>query len=154
MVDVAQRLQRLEDIEAIRNLIASYGPLADTGAGASLAQLWVEDGEYDIGGFGQVKGHAALAAMMDSPVHKGLMEQGCAHILSTHRIELSGDAAIAIGYSTVLRRIGETYEPWRVSANRWWLVRTPAGWRITRRENSPLDGSPEVRSLLEMPDVT
>ncbi|WP_416832519.1 MAG: nuclear transport factor 2 family protein [Erythrobacter sp.] len=153
MDDTDARLRALEDRAQIANLIAAYGPLADTGAGEALARLWVEDGEYDIGGFGMIKGHAALAAMMDSPVHRGLMEQGCAHILSPHRIELSGDSAVAVGYSTVMRRTGEIYEAWRVSANRWWLVRTAAGWRVKRRENTPLNGSAETRSLLEIPDV-
>ncbi|MEO9461431.1 MAG: nuclear transport factor 2 family protein [Marinomonas sp.] len=151
MDDAANRLQALEDRAAIADLIASYGPLADTGDGAALARLWVEDGIYDIGGFGFIQGHEALAAMMDSPVHRGLMEQGCAHMLSPHHITLSGDTAIAVGYSTVFRKAGETYEAWRVSANRWTLVRTDAGWRVKLRENTPLDGTPEARSILEHP---
>lgn len=153
MAEIDRRLRELEDRAAIANLIAAYGPLADTGNGAELAQLWVEAGEYEIGGFGLVKGHEALAAMMDSEIHRGLMEQGCAHMLSPHRIELSGDKAVAVGYSVVMRMIGETYEPWRVSSNRWWLVRTKAGWRVKRRENTPLDGTVAARSILEMPDV-
>lgn len=153
MVDAEARLRTLEDRAKIANLIAAYGPLADTGNGEALAKLWVEDGEYDIGGFGLVKGHEALAAMMESEVHRDLMKQGCAHMLSPHRIELSGDTAIAVGYSVVLRKTGDAYEAWRVSANRWRLVRTQSGWRVSRRENSPLDGSAEIRSILEIPDV-
>ena len=153
MDDTAMRLQALEDRAEIANLIAAYGPLADTGDGEALAQLWVEDGVYDIGGFGLVQGHAALAAMMESEVHRGLMEQGCAHMLSPHRIELSGDSAVAVGYSTVMRKVGEVYEAWRVSANRWFLVRTEAGWRVKLRENTPLDGTHEARSILEILNV-
>ena len=154
MADTDQRLRALEDRAAIANLIAAYGPLADTGNGAALARLWVEDGEYDIGGFGRVKGHAGLAAMLDNDVHRGLMDQGCAHVLSPHRIDLQGDTAMAVGYSIVMRKSGDAYEPWRVSSNRWWLVRTPSGWRVRRRENTPLDGTQDARNLLEMPDVT
>lgn len=153
MVETDKRLQELEDRAEIANLIAAYGPLADTGDGDALAALWVEDGEYDIGGFGSVKGHASLAAMMDSEVHRGLMEQGCAHILSQHRIELDADHAVAVGYSVVMRRESEVFEPWRVSSNRWWLVRTADGWRVKRRENTPLDGSGAARRILEMPDA-
>lgn len=154
MTEATARLQAIEDRAEIANLIAAYGPYADTGNGEALAKLWLEDGEYDIGGFGLVKGHEALAAMMDGEVHRGLMEQGCAHMLSPHRIELAGDNAIAVGYSVVMRKTGETYEPWRVSANRWFLTRTSAGWRVRRRENTPLDGTAQARDLLEMPDVT
>jgi SnoaL-like domain len=153
MDDTAKRLGALEDRAAIADLIASYGPLADTGNGEALAQLWVEDGEYEIGGFGSVKGRAALAEMLESETHRDLMERGCAHVLSPHTITLSGDQATAIGYSIVMRKAGETYELWRVSANRWFLVRTADGWRVKRRENTTLDGSLDARQLLEMPNV-
>lgn len=153
MGECLKRLEVLEDRAEIADLIASYGPLADTGDGEALAQLWVEEGEYEIGGFGSIKGHADLAAMLESETHRDLMERGCAHVLSPHTITLSGDQATAIGYSIVMRKAGETYEPWRVSANRWFLVRTSDGWRVKRRENTTLDGSIDARSLLEMPNV-
>ena len=150
MDDAETRLKALEDRAEIADLIASYGPLADTGKGEALAQLWIEDGEYEIGGFGSVKGHDELAAMLKSETHQGLMARGCAHVLSPHTITLSGDEATAIGYSVVMRKAGDTYEPWRVSANRWHLVRTADGWRVKRRENTTLDGTQDARSLLEM----
>jgi hypothetical protein len=37
---------------------------------------------------------------------------------------------------------------WRVAANRWELLRTPAGWRVTARTNRLLDGTEEARDLL------
>ena len=48
---IEERLQRLEDIEAIRNLISRYSPLTDSGQAEAVARIWTEDGEYDIGGF-------------------------------------------------------------------------------------------------------
>jgi len=154
MLSIEERLQALEDRAAIGDLIASYGPLADAGKGEELAQLWTQDGVYDIGGFGRVEGRKALGKLLDNDVHRALMEQGCAHVLSPHRIELAGDKATAIGYSVVMRRVGDAYEPWRVSANRWHLVRSNEGWRVSLRENTTLDGTVDARKLLEMPDVT
>ena len=52
------RLQALEDAEAIRTLIARYGPLADQGDAEGVAQLWSEDGSYAIAGFGEARGLA------------------------------------------------------------------------------------------------
>lgn len=71
--DTNSRIGRLEDIEAIRNLIASYGPLADSGDAAGVAALWTEDGEYDVGGYGIAKGRMAIAALIDgsTAVDKG-----------------------------------------------------------------------------------
>jgi uncharacterized protein (TIGR02246 family) len=146
---LAARLQALEDREAIRDLIASYGPLADTGAADALSHLWTEDGRYAVGGMTEAKGRAAIAALIDGAVHRGLMADGCAHALGPVTIDLDGDTATARGYSVVLRADGTGgWTAHRVSANRWHLARTPDGWRVTARENALLDGTDAARALL------
>lgn len=146
---VEARLQALEDREAIRDLIARYGPLADTGAADALADLWTEDGRYAVGGMTEAKGRAAIAALIDGAVHRGLMADGCAHALGPVSIDLNGDQATARGYSVVFRHSGDhRFEAYRVSANRWHLARTPDGWRVTSRENALLDGAEAARALL------
>jgi len=143
LVDLQDRIMRLEDAETIRNLIASYGPLADQGDADGVAALWSETGEYDVGGFGMAKGREEIAALITGDTHKALMEQGCAHILSPHHVYLENDQAVATGYSTVFRKTGDAYEPWRVSANRWELSRQSDGnWLVDLRVNRPVDGSP------------
>ena len=135
----ARRLGRLEDAEAIRNLIAAYGPLADAGQADAVAMLWTEDGEYDVGGYGVAKGRAAIAGLIASDTHRALMATGCAHILSPHHIVLDGDRARATGYSAVLRRSGDGYEIWRASTNIWELERqNDGGWLAVRRVNPPI----------------
>lgn len=150
MADIEARLQRLEDKAAIAELIASYGPLADRGMADELARLWVDNGEYTVAGFGTARGHAEIAALIEGETHQQLMAQGCAHVLSPHTIALGGGEAEASGYSVVFRRSGDAFEAWRVSANRWKLVRTEKGWRVLLRENAPLDGSEAARALLEV----
>lgn len=140
MVDGESRIRRLEDIEAIRNLIASYGPLADSGDAEGVAALWSENGSYDVGGFGISTGRQAIAALIAGDTHKALMAKGCAHVLSPHHVRLDGSKAVANGYSTVFRKKGEAYEAWRVSANRWELARQPDGsWLVDLRINRPVD---------------
>lgn len=146
---LAARLQTLEDREAIRDLIASYGPLADTGAADAFSQLWTEDGRYAVGGMTEAKGRAAIAALIDGAVHRGLMADGCAHALGPVTIDLDGDTASARGHSVVFRADGTGgWAAHRVSANRWHLARTPDGWRVTARENALLDGAEAARALL------
>src|SRR3546814_4300928 len=59
--EVALQRDHLE----VRQLIASYGPLVDTSdrleRSRMLAELWVEDGVYDIGGGGERKGQEEIA---------------------------------------------------------------------------------------------
>lgn len=149
-MDTLARLQALEDREAIRNLIASYGPLADSGDAAGVAALWTEDGIYAVGGFGESRGRDAIAALIAGETHQRLMADGCAHLLGPVAITLDGDHATATGHSVVLRHTGSGFEVYRVSANRWALLRTSDGWRVARRDNAMLDGSAAARALLSL----
>jgi uncharacterized protein (TIGR02246 family) len=149
-MDTLARLQALEDREAIRNLIASYGPLADSGDAAGVAALWTEDGIYAVGGFGESRGRDAIAALIAGETHQRLMADGCTHLLGPVAITLDGDHATATGHSVVLRHIGSGFEVYRVSANRWALLRTSDGWRVARRDNAMLDGSAAARALLSL----
>lgn len=149
--DTADRLRALEDRAAIQALIVSYGPLADTGDAAGVAALWTADGVYAVGGMAEARGRDAIAALIDGPVHRALMAGGCAHALGPVAIDLGGDVAVARGYSVVFRCRNGAFEAWRVSANRWELVRTADGWRVKRRDNAPLDGAYAARALFIPP---
>ena len=145
---LARRVQALEDREAIRALIASYGPLADSGDAAGVAALWTPDGVYAVGGMGEASGRDAIAALIEGPLHQGLMADGCAHVLGPVAIQLETDRATATGHSVVFRRAGDGFEAWRASANRWALVRTETGWLVERRDNRVLDGAEAARCLI------
>lgn len=148
------RLAELEDREAIRNLVASYGPLADSGDAEGVAALWAEDGVYAVGGFGENAGREAIAALIRAPFHQQLMQDGCAHALGPVHIQLDGARALAIGYSVVFRRAGKGFEAWRVSANRWELEKRNCRWQVRRRRNALLDGVAAARLLLRVADDT
>jgi uncharacterized protein (TIGR02246 family) len=150
---LGHRLQALEDREAIRDLIARYGPLADSGDAQGLAALWCEDGEYEVVGFATAKGHAQIAALIDGEFHRALMADGCAHVLGPVTVNISGDSATAIGHSVVFRCVQDAFEAFRVAANRWTLVRTKQGWRVSHRANALLDGTEAARILLAPPMV-
>jgi hypothetical protein len=132
------RLRVLEDREAIRDLIASYGPLA-------------EDGIYEVVGFAQAQGHAAIAALIEGDTHRALMADGCAHLLGPVTVEIANNTASARGHSVVFRHGPEGFAPYRVAANRWTLRRSADGWRVVHRRNALLDGSEAARILL-IPD--
>ena len=151
MADLAARLARLEDREAIRELIAQYGPAADAGDSAAVAGLWAEDGAYHIAGFGAAQGHVAIAGLIEGASHQALLADGCAHVLGPVAITLDGERAVARGHSLVLRWTGAEFAVHRVAANRWELVRTAAGWRVTLRENALLQGDAAARALLSPP---
>ena len=142
------RLAELEDREAIRNLVARYGPLADAGEAAAVASLWAEDGVYDVGGFGASAGRVAIAALIAGPVHRQLMRDGCAHLLGPVHVHIDGARAVAVGHSCVFRHTGKAFEAYRVAANRWELLKRDGQWQVARRSNRLLDGDAAARALL------
>lgn len=143
------RMKHLEDRLEIYDLVASYGPAVDAGSASTTAALWVEDGVYDVD-TGSYEGRDGIAAMVDSRLHQALLARGCAHVTSPPRIELDGDAAVAVSHSQlVLRREdGSGFDVLRATAHRWELVRTSDGWRVHRRTSRLLDGSETARALL------
>ena len=148
IAELAARLRRLEDLEAIRALIAAYGPLADSGCAEELAALWHEDGSYRVAGLPAALGRIAIADLIESDEHRGLMTNGCAHLLGPVTINLDGDRAVARGHSVVLRHVNGGFDIYRVSANRWELARGADGWQVASRRNALLDGNAAARALL------
>lgn len=140
--EVMARLQRVEDELAIQRLVLSYGPSADAGLAARAAGDWAEDSTYDWDAGGQPhRGSAGVEAMLSSDAHQGLISRGAAHFTGPPLVKLEGDRASALTYSLVMRRQGEEFVLWRVSAVRWELSRSGEGWKIQRRTNRLLDAS-------------
>ena len=142
------RLRRAEDLLAIYQLIASYGPAVDSGDAAATGALWADDGTYDWGGGPPEKGPEGLAAMVEGAMHQGIIAGGAGHVLSLPKIEIRGEEATAINYSRLYRRDGEGFVVYRLAANRWELVRTKAGWKVKSRVNRLLKGEEEARAIL------
>lgn len=143
-----KRVGELEDRLAIYQLMFSYGPAADSGSAQAAANLWIDDGVYDVGDMARMTSHAELEKMYHGQGHQSLIKNGAAHVTVSPRVTIDGDTAVATCYSLVFAHDANDYKIWRLSSNRWELVRTPQGWRIARRINRLLDGSEEARELL------
>lgn len=144
---IEERLQRLEDVQAITQLIASYGPLVDAGEAGRVADLWTEDGVYDVDEL-FMGTRAEIDAMVRSDAHQGLIGNGCSHFLGPAHVTVDGDRAVAVCESVLLVRHHGKVFPARIGANHFELVRTSDGWRTSRRTTRGLDGSADARALL------
>jgi uncharacterized protein (TIGR02246 family) len=142
-----ERVQALEDELAITRLVASYGPLVDAGASEAVADLWTEDGTYDVEGW-HMTNRGEIRAMVESDGHQGLIEGGCSHFLGPAHVVVDGDRAVAVCESILVRHREGGYSVRRAGANRFTLHRRPDGWRIQARTTRALDGSAEARALL------
>ncbi|HKD65241.1 MAG TPA: nuclear transport factor 2 family protein [Candidatus Binataceae bacterium] len=143
-----KRVGELEDRLAIYQLMFTYGPAADSGSSQAAAHLWTADGVYDVGDTGKLTGHAELQAMYEGQSHQALIHKGASHLTASPHVVVNGDTAVATCYSLVFAHEDGGYKIWRLSSNRWELVRESGRWRIKRRTNQLLNGSEKARTLL------
>ena len=144
-----RRVRELEDQMAIYQLITRYGPAVDSCSEQQTGALWTDDGIYDSGAGAQpFVGRAAIGDLVNHNPHQLYVTQGCAHVISLPHVTVDGDSAVATCYSRVYLREGDHYRIERLSANRWELERTGAGWRVKLRTNRPIQGSDDHRQLL------
>jgi hypothetical protein len=141
------RVQLLEDELAIVRLVASYGPLVDAGEADAVAELWSEDGTYDVEGW-EMTSRDDVRAMVRSDGHQHLIEGGCAHFLGPAHVTIDGDDAVAVCESILVRHREGAFSLRRAGANHFRLRLEADGWRITHRTTRALDGSTEARGLL------
>ncbi len=156
------RLRAVEDRLEIYNLIASHPPTADTAGRDHIAASWVEDGVFDRGeDLSSPRGRDVIADHVLSPAHQAAIAGGLAHFTSLPHVAIDGDSAIVTSYLQILvpqtqgnavdvpnHGSSKGFRVHRMTANRWELVRTAAGWKIKRRMLRQLDGSEPARRIL------
>lgn len=149
LAELRARLRALEDRSAIMQLVAEYGPAVDSGDAAAAASLWTDDGRYETDPEPLI-GARAIAGMVEGPLHQAIIGGGAGHFLGPVAVTVTGDTAVALGYSLLVRHSAAdgAFSVFRCSANRWELVRTGDGWKVVSRRNALLDGRPSARDLL------
>lgn len=132
---LASRVQRLEDIEEIHNVLLDYGRVLDARDFAGYSRLFAKDGEW-VGGFGTVQGPAAIQAFMEKQI-PGPNRGNTFHILSNFKIDVKGDTATAWSRWTFVTP-GADKKPAISQAGRYddTFVRENGHWKFKRRTAS------------------
>jgi ketosteroid isomerase-like protein len=148
--DLSRRLQGLEDHIAITQVVARYGPAVDSGSADAAADLWTDDGAFEVPPIATWTGHDEIAGMLNGDGHQGLIRNGCAHVLTVPHVIVDGDDAKGWSYALNIRWDAGADRFWvaRVSANAWTWRRTDDGWKVVHRTNHSLDGSEQPRVML------
>jgi uncharacterized protein (TIGR02246 family) len=143
---LARRVERLEDELAIHRLIVSYGLAVDAGDPDRGAAVFTEDGVYDVD-VGRMAGRDAVRTMVRGPRHQEMVGH-CAHQIGPAVVVFDGDGrASATGYSRVYLATRAGTHIYRVSMNRWELVKENGAWLIARRTTRAL-GRPDTLEAL------
>lgn len=153
--DTLTRLDAAQDELAVLRILAAYSPRVDSGDAEGVAELWTEDGVYDVD-TGVLEGHQGLTEMVRGDAHQGLIAHGCGHVPSLPLVLIDGDRAVATGYTQLVVRSSKPgrYTVLRVTASRWELERRGSadapdrGWRVVLRTARAVTDDGEGRALL------
>jgi hypothetical protein len=143
--NLESRVRALEDELAIHRVIVRYGLCVDTGDAPRTSEVFAADGVYDTDVL-VMRGRAEIEAMIRGDRHQGMVGR-CAHQIGPAMVEVSGDTALAAGYSRVYLAGERGIGIYRVSVNRWELERSEGSWRIRNRVTRLL-GHDEARAVL------
>ena len=142
-----RRLTVVEDELAIHRLIVRYGLAVDVGDADEAANVFTEDCVYDVD-VGRMAGRDAVRKMVRGERHRSMVGQ-CAHQIGPALVELRGPGrAVATGYSRVYLQTRAGTHIYRVSFNRWELVKRHGHWLIERRTTRLL-GHDEAKSVFQ-----
>ena len=131
MTSIEQRIQRLEDIEAIRQLKHRYCAFCDDNYNKDgIAGLFAEDAVWNGGAFGLAEGRAAIKELFEKAP---AAIRFAVHSVSNGIIDVTGDTATGewlLWQPMVMRQDDQAL--WLSAAYKDEYVRTPAGWLIKR----------------------
>ena len=143
LAELERRINLVEDQIAIYQLLATYGPAADSGSDDVVRELFDVDGSYDSG-LDVYEGADRVADMIATlPLHRQVMAEGSSHVVTMPVVRIEGDHAYAVCHGQLQRygREADEFRIWRSSGVLLEFVRTPKGWRLAKRINRLLDGS-------------
>jgi len=140
---LAARIQRLEDIEAIRRLFQDYRRSLDSKDFRTYADLFAQDGEFIAGPDGTIraKGREAIFALVDGMRGSLLTDEtgDDLHAAVNDVIELDGDRATATStWIYLVRADGDVPEVSKIGRYIDVLTREDGSWKFLRRE-APAD---------------
>ena len=123
----------LEAKDAIRELMATYAQALDACRFADVAACFAPDGEWTTD-YGAARGPAEIEAFIRGIVPvKGEGPQR-KHYITNIIVAVDGDTASAVSDYLVVREAGPGLIPVMGGTYRDKFVKTPAGWRFSRKE--------------------
>jgi len=140
---IERRLASLEDIEAIKGVIARYTDGADKrNDPAIMGPLFAENAVWEADGFGAHRGGATIAAAL-ADIARGRITWSIHYmVLPTVTVAANGTSASCQWYLWELAKIrneqGESKDSWFAAKYESSLVRDAAGWRFTWLKLNPL----------------
>jgi ketosteroid isomerase-like protein len=141
LAQLEQRVQALEDVNAIRNLKAQYAAYCDDNYNPDgIAALFTEDAVWESKGLGRFEGREAIRDFF-----RGASElfSFAIHYSLNGQIDVTGDTASAQWYLFMPCTLGaDNRAMWRAGIDNEAYIKIHGEWKYTRKTSAPLFHSP------------
>jgi SnoaL-like domain len=147
------RVTATEDRLEILNLLAGSAISSDVASEAYWTKMFTNDATFDRG-TKQDKGRDEILKIVNDPNQKEAIKAGMTHLPLLPHITLNGDSAVATGYLLIVmpdtaashvklpgKGVSPGFSIYQLTINRWELVRTHDGWKVSKRTVRPLSSS-------------
>lgn len=161
------RITAVEDRLEILNLLAGSAFSSDVASESYWAKMFTEDATFDRG-TKQDKGREEILKIINAPEQKEAIKAGMTHLAMLPHIKLNGDSAVATGYLLIImpdaaashvklagKGVSPGFSIYQVTLNKYTLVRTADGWKVSERVVRPLsaeDAHHIIRKAIEVND--
>jgi SnoaL-like domain len=155
------RVIATEDRLEIQNLLAGSAFSSDVASEAYWKKMFTQDAVFDRGQGRQDKGQDEILKIVNDPTQKEASKAGMTHLAMMPHITLNGDSAVATGYLLIVmpdtaashvklpgKGVSSGFSIFQVTINRWQLLRTTEGWKVSQRTVRPLNSN-DSRNILE-----
>jgi ketosteroid isomerase-like protein len=141
LAQLEQRVQALEDVNAIRHLKARYAAYCDDQYNPDgLAALFTEDAVWESQGLGRCEGRDAIRALFRGASQ---LFPFAIHYSLNGQIDVQGDMARAQWYLFMPCTLGDGNRAmWRAGVDHEEYVRVAGEWKCKRKSSAPLFHTP------------
>jgi len=141
LAQIEQRVQVLEDVNAIRHLKARYAASCDDQYNPDgLAALFTEDAVWESQGLGRFEGREAIRAFFRGASQ---LFPFAIHYSLNGQIDVQGDTARAQWYLFMPCTLGDGNRAmWRAGVDHEEYVRVAGEWKFKRKSSAPLFHTP------------
>ena len=141
LAQIEQRVQVLEDVNAIRHLKARYAASCDDQyTPDGLAALFTEDAVWESQGLGRFEGREAIRAFFRGASQ---LFTFAIHYSLNGQIDVQGDTARAQWYLFMPCTLGDGNRAmWRAGVDHEEYVRVAGEWKFKRKSSAPLFHTP------------
>lgn len=157
------RVTAIEDRLEIQNLLAGSAFSSDVASEAYWTNMFTADAVMDRGnGRPLDRGRDVILKVVGGPDQREAIKSGMTHLAMLPHITLLGDSAVATGSLLIVmpdtaashvklpgKGVSPGFSIYQLTFNRWELIRTASGWKVTRRTVRPMTGTDSRQILVQ-----